>query len=113
MNRVRVDPIHKKNEDFRFLLLKLLEEIPINIDAAGIAGNQQLGSFVAAQVNKIKTLINQQAAKGPNVFSDSKFTEFPIPIGQNRLSIRAERRKRVKGMEAITKTKQKNHHGSK
>ena len=57
-NRINILKIHK----YRQLLIeffKFMKLLLIKIAAAGIAGNQQLGSFVAERLKKIKTDINQ------------------------------------------------------
>ena len=57
-NKIKILKIHKY-EQVLFGFFKLIKLLLIKIAAAGIAGNQQLGSFVADKLKKIKTDINQ------------------------------------------------------
>ena len=58
-NKIKILKIHKYKK-LLFEFFKFIKLLLIKIAAAGIAGNQQLGSFVAEILKKIKTDVNQQ-----------------------------------------------------
>ncbi len=57
-NKIKIFKIHKY-EKVLLEFFKVMTLLLIKIDAAGIAGNQQLGSFVAEILKKTKTDANQ------------------------------------------------------
>ena len=57
-NKIKILKMHKYRQLF-LEYFKFIKLLLIKIAAAGIAGNQQLGSFVAERLKKIKTDINQ------------------------------------------------------
>ena len=100
-------------KDFKKSPLTLfVKESDVKTDAAGVAGIQQLGSFVAEIVKKTNTAINQK-----NENSNNDFSGFLISLLDNldifKIFVQILINKNgVRGKEATDNTIKKNHQGS-
>ena len=111
MNDTNIVSFQAKDfKNFSFTLW--LKQSDVKTAAAGVAGSQQLGSFVADTVKKTNTEINQK-----NENSNNDFSGFLITLLENldmlqRFSQILTNKNGVKGKEAISNMIKKNHQGS-